>query len=149
MKLRSATVGIFLIGMMFFSTFAYVIIQSFSYKTGSSEPLKSNVINYYMEPNLRTAYLQSGATIISLQYSDKCVDCLNMKYDLEYLANTYSQQIILEEVSNQNVDKPTTTVSSAFGERTVIGSNSTELLSALCSLMVYPPAQCAVSNLSK
>ena len=144
-KIKPAWIGLFLIGVMLFSTFAYAVIQSL-YPRQKSELPKSNIIDYQLEPNLKDALVQYGATIITFEYNQGCDNCINQKSALEFFANEYKQQIFLEEMVNENLDKSTIAVSSIYGDDKLIDANETQIVDSLCKLMVSPPPTCVLQK---
>lgn len=142
-KLKPAWIGLFLIGVMLFSTFAYAVIQSFYYK-----PVKlptTNVINYKLDINLKNALMQySGATIITFNYNLACENCISQKSILEFYANEHKEQIFLEELLDDSLDKSRITIESVYGKEELVDSNETQIFAALCKLMVAPPATCTL-----
>lgn len=145
MKIKTAWIGLFLIAVMLFSTFAYAIIQSFYPKQNTKLP-ESNIIDYSLEPDLRNALIQYGATLITFEHNMGCNNCVNQKAALEFLANEYKEQIWLEEIQNEQLDESTITISSAYGEEKLVDANETNIFSALCKLMVQPPVACALTT---
>lgn len=142
-KFKPAWVGLFLIATMLFSTFAYAVIQSFYPKQNTQLP-ESNIIDYQLDSNLRNALIQYGATVITFEYNLGCDNCVNLKASLEFFANEYKQQIWLEEMMDESLDKSKIIISSIYGEDSLIDANDTQIVSSLCSLMVSPPATCAL-----
>ena len=147
MKLRfkPAWVGLFLIGIMLFSTFAYAVIQSLYPKQNAKLP-ETNIIGYYLDPDLRNALVQYGQTVITFEYNLGCNNCVDQKSALELLANEYKQQIWLEEIVDESLADSKITIASVYGEDKLVGGSGTELSSSLCKLMVEPPVSCALQK---
>jgi hypothetical protein len=143
MKLKTSWIGLFLIAVMLFSTFAYAIIQSFNSPEGTTLP-ETNIINYRLQPALKNALVQYGTTIITFEYNNFCNNCVNQKAMLEFFANEYKQQIWMEEIEMTNLDVSTITVSSAYGEDKLVDASDAQIASSLCKLMVSPPATCVL-----
>ena len=142
-KVRPAWVGLFLIAVMLFSTFAYAVIQSFYPKQNTSLP-ESNIIDYQLDANLKNALIQYGATVITFEYNLGCDNCVNQKAALEFFANEYKQQMWLEELVDESLDKSKITISSIYGEDSLVDANETGIVSSLCKLMAAPPVTCAL-----
>ncbi|MBU5537079.1 MAG: hypothetical protein QXP82_00195 [Candidatus Aenigmatarchaeota archaeon] len=154
-KFKSSWIGLFLIAVMLFSTFAYAIIQSFYPKQTVKLP-ESNIIDYRLDPNLADVLIQSGATLITFEYNMGCDNCVNQKAALEFFANEYKQtiatvgkttlfSIYLEEIVDETLDKSKITILSIYGEDKFVGANETEIFKSLCKLMVSPPATCVLT----
>ena len=145
MKVKSSWVGLFLIAVMLFSTFAYAVIQSL-YPNQSTTLPDSNIIDYTLDPVLRDALVQYGATVVAFEYNLGCNNCVNQKAALEFFATEYKEQIWLEEVHNDNLDVSTIMISSVYGEETLVDANETQIVSSMCKLMTAPPVTCALAN---
>ena len=145
LKFKPAWIGLFLIGIMLFSTFAYAVIQSLYPKQDIKLP-ETNIIGYYLDPNLKNALVQYGQTVITFEYNLGCNNCVDQKSALEFLANEYKQQIWLEEIVDESLDDSKIMISSIYGEDKLVGGNETEVSSSLCKLMVAPPVSCALQK---
>jgi len=144
-KFKPAWIGLFLIAVMLFSTFAFAVIQSFYPKQNTQLP-ESNVIDYRIDANLANALIQYGATIITFEYNLGCNNCVNQKAALEFFANEYKQQIWLEKILDETLDVSKITISSIYGEDKLVDTNETEIVDSLCKLMAAPPATCALKK---
>lgn len=144
-KFKPAWIGLFLIAVMLFSTFAYAVIQSFYPKQNVKLP-ESNIIDYQLDLGLKDALMQYGATIITFEYNLGCNNCVNQKSALEFFANEYKQQIWLEKIVDESLDKSKMTISSVYGEDKLDDANETQIVSSLCKLMVTPPVTCALAT---
>ena len=144
LKFKSSWIGIALIAIMLFSTFASAVIQSFNSGNKNIQVPTSNIVDYKLDPQLADALLQNGATIVTFEYNLGCKNCIQQKYDLEYLANQYENQIFLEELVNTSLDVSKTHIVSIYSEENLVDANSTGIFGALCNAMVSPPPECAV-----
>ncbi len=137
---KSAITGIFIIAVMVGSTFAYGILQSVR---SPVELPKSNIIDYKLGPQLRYAFIQGGATILSFDYNlAACEDCYQQKGFLESLANEYKEQIFLEEITIENLTQSKLSVESNLGNRTFVSPTQNETFGAICDLLIAPPTIC-------
>lgn len=141
-RFKPAWVGLFLIAVMLFSTFAYAFLQSFN-KPNQKLPT-SNVIAYSLESSLKNTLIQYGATIVTFDYNLGCENCVNQKAALEFYAKEYEKQIFLEELLDNNLDKSKITVESAYGTEELVNANETQIVNTFCKLMVEPPVACAL-----
>ena len=145
LKIKASWIGLFIIAMMLFSTFAYAVIQSLYPKQRTKLP-ESNIIDYELDQNLQTGLLQYGATIIKFDYNLGCQNCVSQKSTLEFYANEYKQQIFLEELKDESLNQSKITVESAYGSDELVSANETMILNSLCKLLVSPPATCALTT---
>lgn len=145
MKFKSSWIGLFLIATMLFSTFAYAVIQSLSPSQNTELP-ESNIIDYQLDPNLRNALIQYGVTVVTFEYNLGCSNCVNQKATLEFLAAEYKQQIWLEEIQDDSLNQSRITISSIYGEETLVDANDAEIVASLCNLMAAPPTTCVLQT---
>jgi len=138
---KSSLIGLFLIAVMILSTFAYAVLQAFYPRT---ELPKSNIIDYRLDSQLKQGLIQNGATIITFEYSVGCFDCENQKFTLESYVKEYQDQIFLEEIIDESLNESRITISSFYGNEELTAPDDYQIVAALCSLMVTPPAQCAL-----
>lgn len=148
MKIKKpALIGLILLGLYIFSTFAFAILQSV--RSGVQLP-KTNIIDYQINTQLRAAFIESGATILTFEYNLNCENCYEQKGFLENIANSFKQQLAsdfynlyLEEILNETTEQSLLTVQSNLGNKTLISPNQNETFNAICDLMTIPPAICA------
>lgn len=145
LKFKASWIGLFLIATMLFSTFAFAVIQSF-YPNQDAQLPESNIIDYQLDTNLRDALIQYGATVITFEYNLGCNNCVNQKGALEFFANEYKQQIWLEEITDESLDMSKITISSVYGDDSLVDANETQIVSSLCNLMVAPPTSCVLQK---
>lgn len=144
LKLKSSWIGLFLIGVMLFSTFAYAVIQSFYPRQRVKLP-ETNIIDYELDQNLKNALINYGITFITFDYNLGCKNCIDQKTYLESVANEFQQQIFLEELLNESLIESKIKIESIYGIQELAAANETEVFTALCDLMVSPPATCALT----
>lgn len=144
---KTAIIGIFIIAIMFVSTFSYGILQSVR---STNQLPKSNILNYELTPQLRDAFVYYGATVLRFEYSSNCDNCFDQKGFLENMANTYKEtlatdfyNIYLEEILNETIEPSQLTIESKLGNRTIIDPTDNITFNALCDLMFAPPTICA------
>lgn len=138
---KSSLIGLFLIAVMILSTFAYAVLQAFYPRT---ELPKSNIIDYRLDRTVAEALIQSGATLITFEYSSTCNNCLDQKFILESVAKENEQQIFLEEILDESLNQSRLIIASAYGSQELTDPTDQQITSTLCMLMVAPPAQCAL-----
>jgi hypothetical protein len=72
------------------------------------------------------------------------VGCQEQKTYLEYITNQNSGKIILEELTDNNVNAPKANIRSQKGSDELVNATSDDVYDSLCNLMVYPPVDCAL-----
>ncbi|MBI2547395.1 MAG: hypothetical protein HYW23_03030 [Candidatus Aenigmarchaeota archaeon] len=145
LRIKPAWIGLFLIAVMLLSTFAYAILQSSNTRPNAQLPT-SNIVDYRLDSNLKTTLMQYGFTIVTFEYKKDCVDCINQKYTLEAFAKEFNKQIYLEEIVDNSLNKSRVTISSIYGEDSLIDANDTAITSSFCKLMSSPPVACALKQ---
>lgn len=145
---------IFVIAFFLFETVAIGFLQyggRFSNPTKQTSPT-SNIIDHELSVDEETALSGNGATIIKFYYKGNCLDCMNQRNYLEYLANNYKDQIFLEELVSSRTDQllPTVLISSIRGNTDpLMNVTNDQLTNNLCDLMVQPPIEfkCALRGI--
>lgn len=137
-KFKWTWVGLLIILLYLISLFAYAGLQSVRRTT----PPQNNIIHYSLDPGLRNALIQNGATIIRFEYNENCNGCLEQRFYLEKIAEEFKQQVLLEEIVNATVDIPITTIASRYGNHTLVNATQDEIFDSLCELMTFPPVAC-------
>lgn len=139
-------IGVALIGIMFFSTIAFAIIQSFSVPQQPPQqevqlPL-DYVIDYKMTQMQFDEAVSRGVTVATYKYESGCAECASERALLEQIVTSpeFQGQIILEEV--QESGSPKLEIRSFAGERSFETIGNDQIVAALCELVVNPPLGC-------
>lgn len=152
MKLRikkSRISGIFLLLLMLSSTVAYGALRVIP-KIESEEEIEipsQNIIDYKLTSEQRRYLLRRGKTIVELEYSFECKECMDVKAKLESAAREFSDQMLLIELlTTGNKSLPIVRVESSFGRESLNQPTDVEIMDAFCDLFVNPPLRCATRN---
>ena len=62
---------------------------------------------------------------------------------LEFLVSKYPDQLLLQELSDNSLSKPTLEALSYYGSRTLTDPSQEAIFNLLCDTMVQPPVSCA------
>ncbi len=153
MKIKPAYVGLFLIAIMFFSTFAFTILQSFNLGTTNqkTELPKTNIVDYRLTTNQESTLISQGKTIMIYEYDESCQYCQQQKLFLQQMA-TNSKPITGTDISNQLFleilpsinEAPILTLISYYGQNELTNATSSETFSALCQVLISKPIECAL-----
>ncbi len=148
-KIKPAYIGIFLVGTMFVSTFAFVVLQGVYYNPQQSkiELPTTNVVNSKLNLDQQNLLLSQGRTIMTYQYSESCGYCLEQRQFLEQLTKNskLSNQLFLEVLNSKN-ELPSLTLVSYYGQRDVANATQGEVIPALCQILVSKPVECALQQ---
>ncbi len=145
-KISKKWFSLILILSYFGSLFA---LGSFRFpKTGKMVSLpEKNIIDYELPERTKNYLLTKGFTIVKLEYSWNCENCLEIKNFLEEKALANKNQMILEEIIS-NVTLAKVEILSPNGEESFVNSTKDELQKAICELFVSPPIECALEEIS-
>jgi hypothetical protein len=147
MKKRISTIiGIFFIFLMSGSTIAYTLLSAFKNEEKKEEVSlpKANIVYEELNETVENLAVTNGKIIVKLYYNALCVGCQEQKTYLEYITNQNSGKIILEELTDNNVNAPKANIRSQKGSDELVNATSDDVYDSLCNLMVYPPVDCAL-----
>lgn len=146
-------IGFAVIGIMFFSTIAFAVVQSFyvGQNPGAHNAAQQDVelpgeriIDYRLSPAQFNFALSSGLTVATYTYDLACAECAEERQFVEQLvlSQDFQDQIILEEVQRSGASR--LEVTSAFGSVVLNETDPDGITDAFCQLAVSPPLGCAV-----
>src|SRR3990172_9514785 len=141
---KSALMALFLMAVALPSFIAAGFFQTSFTQTGDAVKLNlptSSVIDYEVTDEVKSALIQNGVTILKFTYSLSCSECFQVRSFLESLVESQGRQLLLEEVVGSS-PLPELTVSSYYGEQTIVKMDQNEILKTTCALMIQPPIQC-------
>lgn len=148
-KIKPAYIGLFLIGIMFLSTFAFIALQATFYSPSQQkiQVPTANVVNSRLTLNQQNFLLSQGKTIMTYQYDETCVPCLQQRQFLEQLTlnSKLSDQLFLEVLPAQNQQTSLILVS-YYGRIDLGNATQQEVISALCQILVNKPVECALQQ---
>ena len=143
-------ISILLLLLIVGSTAAYSILQSFGWGGGTAaaqvELPAKNVIDYELTAAQKDYAARQGKTLLEYRYPFVCANCTAQKGYLEFMVSKFPGQLLLQEVSDDSLPKPTLDVISYYGSRTLTDPPQDDMFSALCDMMVQPPVSCATRN---
>lgn len=144
------SVGILLIGIMFFSSIAFAFIQAFYTapapavdQTAAQAQLPSQqIVDYALSGAQVSAAVSRGFTVATYTYDKSCLECANERGLLEQIAlsKEFQNQIILQEVEGSGPSSLSMT--SSFGQRTLDAIDENSTVAAFCDVVVSPPLGC-------
>lgn len=148
LKIKSAYVGIFLIGLMFLSTFAFAALQTiYTPSQPNIELPNTNVINYQLGRDQQNLLISQGKTLITYRYDSACVSCLQQKQFLEQLAtNSKVSNDLFVQILESNIDPPTVGLVSYSAQIQLTNATNEELFSGLCQVLIKRPLECALQQ---
>ena len=130
---------------MFGSTFAYGIMSLFSQPTNNLQIPQDKILNYELNEQQRTYLLRNYYTLIEYRYLSGCLECIDMKNELEGITMRSDGQIYLQEILSEGSER--ITITSLNGEKTIIEPTINETQKAVCNLLLQRPIWCVTSQL--
>lgn len=143
---------IFVIAFFLFETVAIGFLQFGGRLSNPKQELpESNIIDHELSVEEENTLIGNGITLVKFYFSNNCLECMNQRTYLEFLANNYKDQIFLEELISSRTDQvlPTVLISSIRDTQTFSNITNDELTNKLCDLMVQPPIEfrCAIRGI--
>jgi hypothetical protein len=140
-------VSLFLFIITIGSSFAYSALQAFNQapaQTGVQLPA-TDIIDYAMTPAQKAEALKQYITVLEYRHPIACTACASQQAVLEYYANTYTPQIILQEIADNSLTAPVLYVSSYIRSSNppMYNIDQNTVMTSLCQLMYQPPVTCA------
>ncbi|TAL46860.1 hypothetical protein EPN87_04255 [archaeon] len=146
MKRKNAVISLVLVGVMFFSTFAYAILQSLYYSPTQQQEvsLPNAVSTQPFTSEQKQAVLQQGGTLVSFKYDITCLECGSTKSFLESKVRDpdYNQQVFLEELTGSKITQ--VDISSQRGSKTITNVTQDNITDSLCNLLLQQPLSCTL-----
>jgi len=142
LKFKTSIVAIFFIFIMLFSTFAFSFLQTVWRPSEEEVTLpRENIIDYELTIEQEALALRLGKTIAKFYYYTGCLECGDRLSLLEYMAQQFSDQIIVEEILTDGTTS--LSIRSYYGEKNLVDATQEQIFDAFCELMTKPPIVCA------
>jgi len=138
---KNKTIAFLFIILMFGSTFTYAMLNYFGKTEEKLEIPEQKILNYELNEQQKKTLLPRGYTLILYSYTTGCLECIDVKKDLESITQNSDGQIFLQEVI-KNEGVPTITISSLNGGKTINSPTNSEVENAICNIIVQRPLWC-------
>jgi hypothetical protein len=125
------------------STVAYGIIALFGPKNDYSIP-KEKVINYKLNQVQVALLVQNYFTVVEYNYTNGCLECVQVKNYLEELAQNSDGQMYLQEILVDS--RPSLHIINAFNETKIENPTPSQAVDAVCNSLLSTPVWCAVNR---
>ncbi|MBI5060888.1 MAG: hypothetical protein HZB67_01085 [Candidatus Aenigmarchaeota archaeon] len=137
--------ALFIIIVMFGSTFTYVILSAIPETAPQQfqEPAEF-LVSGYMNETLKEVYISRGYTIMEFHYYDGC--CQELQFYIDALPEELEKQLIIEKINDGT--GPRILAKSMYGleERNV--TTIDDVFVSLCKLLAKPPIDCGLMELN-
>jgi len=138
-------IALFFIVLMFGSTFAYGLMSLFSQPTNQLQIPQDKILLYELNEQQKTYLLRRYYTLIEYRYSSGCLECIDMKNELERITFNSDGQIYLQEILSEGSDR--ITIKSLNGAKTITKPTANETQEAVCNILLQRPMWCVTSLL--
>ena len=126
------------------STVAYGIIALFGPKNDYSIP-KERVINYKLNQVQVALLVQNYFTVVEYNYTNGCLECVQVKNYLEDLAQNSDGQMYLQEILVE--DEPKLYLINALNETVINNPTPAQAVDIVCSRLLSTPLWCAINRI--
>jgi hypothetical protein len=132
--------AIFFIVLMFGSTFAYGIMNLLGQENNQTQIPQDKILNYRLTDEQRNYLMQKGYTLIEYDYSSGCVECIDVKSNLERITQNSDGQIYLQEIISEGANR--ISIVSLNGQKTINKPTLNQTQEDVCNLLLQRPIFC-------
>lgn len=132
---------------MFVSSLAFAIINVFRSPEEEITIPNQKIIDYELNPEQRKYLLQRGYTLMEYSYYTGCLDCIDMKKELERFTQNSDNQIFLQEILLTENTTSSLTISSLKGHKNLDNPSNIEIEEIICDLLIRQPLWCVTSKI--
>ena len=148
----SSIISIVLLLLMLGSTVTGFVLQALSSGSksaggGGVEVPSGNIVNYELSGSQKEELIRRGMTVVDYRYQYVCDDCDMQRGFLASAIAEYPDQIFVQEVVDETLDKPVMEMSSLVRRVILTDPSADEIMGALCDVMVDPPVRCVTSGI--
>jgi hypothetical protein len=132
--------------LMFGSTFTYALLNAFGEK-GTEVPIpQDKILSYELNEQQRQYLLGKGFTLIEYSYPTGCLECIDVKKDLEKITQISDDQIYLQELTNSG-EVSKLTIVNLNGGKTINNPTIKEAETSICDLLIKRSLWCVSSEI--
>jgi len=143
---KNKTIAFIFILLMFGSTFTYALINMFGEKKDEVKIPQEKILNYELNDQQKGYLLPKGYTLIVYSFTTGCLDCINVKKDLERITQNSDGQIYLQEiVKNEGISM--VSIISLNGGKTINNPTTQELENTICDVLIQRPLWCVSAKI--
>ncbi len=125
------------------SSVTYGLIALFGPKQDYSIP-KERIINYKLNQFQVALLVQNYFTVVEYNYTNGCIECIQIKNNLEDLTQNSDGQIYLQEILVD--DKPSLYIVNALNETTIENPTLSQAVNSVCDNLISTPLWCALNR---
>lgn len=130
--------------LMFGSTFAFALLRSFGNRGNEIKIPRQRILNYELNEQQKRYLLRRGFTLIEYTYPVGCMDCIDVKNNLERITQTSENQIFLQELTDGTSK---VTITSLSGQEVLEDPTNEEIEEMACKLLMKKPIWCVTAKI--
>jgi hypothetical protein len=142
-SVKQRVLAIIFILILVGSTVTYGIIALFGPKNDYSIP-KERVINYRLNQVQVALLVQNYFTVVEYNYTNRCLECVQVKNYLEELTQNSDGQIYLQEILVDS--SPSLYIINALNETKIENPTPAQAINAVCNSLLSAPLWCAINS---
>jgi len=132
--------------LMFGSIFTYALLNVFGEKNTEVQIPQEKILNYELNEQQKQYLLGKGFTLIEYSYPTGCLECIDVKKDLEKITQISDDQIYLQELTNSG-EVSKLTIVSLNGGKTINNPTIKEAETSICDLLIKRSLWCVSSEI--
>ena len=132
--------------LMFGSTFAYALLNVFGEKNTEVQIPQEKILTSELNEQQKQYLLGKGFTLIEYSYPTGCLECIDVKKDLEKITQISDDQIYLQELTNSG-EVSKLTIVSLNGGKTINNPTIKEAETSICDLLIKRSLWCVSSEI--
>jgi len=140
---KQRVIAIVFILILVGSSVAYGIIALFGPKNNFSIP-QERILNYKLSPLQVDLLVQNYFTVVEYNYTNGCIECIEIKNYLEDLTQNSDGQIYLQEILVS--EKTSLHVINALNETLIEDPTPSQAINAVCDNLLSTPVWCAINR---
>lgn len=150
MKLKLSSqklMALLFIFLMFVSTLAFAIMSAFQTPEETVTIPNQKIINYELSEEQRKYLLQRGYTLMEYRYFNGCLDCINVRSELQDLTQNSEDQIFLQEIITTENTTSSLTITSLRGQKILNNPLTGQTQDTICNMLISQPIWCITSKI--
>jgi hypothetical protein len=128
--------------IMIISTLAFALMSAFQTPQETISLPNQKIIDYELNEQQRKYLLQRGYTLMEYRYFNGCLDCIDVRKELQSLTQNSDGQIFLQELITTQNTTSSLTVTSLKGQKVLQDPTKGEIQDTICNILIDQPIWC-------
>lgn len=137
-------IALFFVVLMFGSTLTYLVSIFTANNAGTQIP-QDKILNYALNDQQKQYLISKGFTLIEYSYPTGCLECIDVKKNLEKITQISDNQIYLQEIT-ANGEVAKLSIVSYNGGKTLNNPMNQEAETSICGLLLKKSIWCVSSK---